>query len=92
MVDRLVRPRPLAPLVALAALVVVPAMPAMSACGRYDGQLDDTTPDLDTDLNYLKTKEQRDLANGKGFAMQVVTAASTQVPTNPQAVQQRRVY
>ena len=32
-------------------------------------------------MNYLRDKEARDRAAGKGFAMQVVTPASTSVPT-----------
>lgn len=45
--------------------------------------LDDVDADAPcwSSMEYLKSKEARDLAEGKGFAMQLVDANSTSVPT-----------
>ncbi len=54
--------------------------PVRQALGAY---LDPVALDSDcwSALTYLKEKEVRDLAAGKGFGMQVVDASSTSVPT-----------
>ncbi|WP_454906805.1 DNA cytosine methyltransferase [Variovorax gossypii] len=61
------------------------ALPA-SAPARssvLEAYLDPVAPDAQcwSELGYLKEKEVRDLAAGKGFGMQIVDATSTSVPT-----------
>lgn len=66
----------------------LPVVESVSPQGSEPGiTLGALLDDVDTDapcwssMEYLKSKEARDLAEGKGFAMQLVDANSTSVPT-----------
>lgn len=58
--------------------------PTLVALPRVDSVLDQSIADDDprwTGFNYLKTKQDRDVAKGNGFMMQTVNPADASVPT-----------